>query len=83
MGDSPGEMDQFINQYGNSPLSSFITGLKKDIAAVKNAISSDISSGFVEGNNTKFKLIKRILAGRSGLSNLFRKKVTLNLETGR
>ena len=73
MGDSPGEMDQFINQYGNSPLSSFITGLKKDMAAVKNAISSDISSGFVEGNNTKFKLIKRILAGRSGLSNLFRK----------
>ena len=48
-------------------------GLKKDIAAVKNAISTPISSGFVEGNNNKFKLIKRIVYGKMNLVNLFKK----------
>ena len=50
-----------------------LAGIKKDIAPVKNAISLPISSGFVEGNNNKFKLVKRILYGRSKLVNLFRK----------
>ena len=43
-----------------------------DIVPVKNAISHPESSGFVEGNN-KFKLIKRIVYGRSGLVNLSKK----------
>jgi hypothetical protein len=73
MGNSPDEMDLFVNEYTDSPISPFIDGIKKDIAAVKHAISYETNSGFVEGNNTKFKLIKRILAGRSGLANLFRK----------
>lgn len=73
MGDSPDEMDLFVKEYEDSSLASFVDGIKKDIAAVKNAISYDTNSGFVEGNNTKFKLIKRILAGRSGLTNLYRK----------
>ena len=73
MGDSPDEMDLFVEEKKNSPISSFIEGIKKDIAAVKHAISYETNSGFVEGNNTKFKLIKRILAGRSGIGNLYRK----------
>ncbi|WP_265107692.1 transposase [Blautia obeum] len=40
---------------------------------VKNAISFFISSGFVEGNNNKFKVFKRIVYGRSGLVNLEKK----------
>ncbi|WP_368757173.1 transposase, partial [Enterococcus avium] len=36
-------------------------------------MSHSISSGFVEGNNNKFKLIKRIVYGRSGLVNLSKK----------
>ncbi|MEE1031858.1 MAG: transposase, partial [Ruminococcus sp.] len=43
------------------------------MAPVKNAISHPESSGFVEGNNNKFKLIKRIVYGRSGLVNLSKK----------
>lgn len=43
------------------------------MAMVKNAISNSESSGFVEGNNNKFKLIKRILYGRANLVNLFKK----------
>ena len=67
------ELDVFIDEYGDSPLKTFVNGLKKDIHPTKNAISFKESSGFVEGNNNKFKLIKRILYGRSKLSNLFLK----------
>ncbi len=74
MGNEPEKLDGFIAQFENmAHISGFVDGLKKDIAPVKNAISLSVSSGFVEGNNNKFKLIKRILFGRSGLANLFRK----------
>ena len=65
-------LDMFIEVYKNK-INAFCNGLEKDIAAIKNAISSEISSGFVEGNNNKFKLIKRILYGKSNLVNLFKK----------
>ena len=73
MGSSPDEIDDFIEQYEESAISTFCNGLKRDIAPVKNAISHPESSGFVEGNNNKFKLIKRIVYGRSGLVNLSKK----------
>ncbi len=70
----PEQLDGFINKYKDMKgIAGFIDGLKRDITPVKNAISLPYSSGFVEGNNNKFKLIKRILYGRSGLVNLFRK----------
>ena len=65
-------LDMFIEVYKNK-IDTFCKGLEKDIAAVKNAISLEINSGFVEGNNNKFKLIKRILYGKSKLCNLFKK----------
>ncbi len=71
--DDPSLLDDFIAKYEDSKLDGFINGIKKDIAPVKNAISYPQSSGFVEGNNNKFKLIKRILYGRSKIVNLFRK----------
>lgn len=73
MGDSPDELDHFIETYQCSLIASFCQKIKKDIAPVKNAISLKASSGFVEGNNNKFKLIKRIVYGRSGLVNLSKK----------
>ena len=73
MGNEKDKLDDFIEEYKNSSIKSFVDGIKKDIAPVKNAISYTISSGFVEGNNNKFKLIKRILYGRSNLVNLLRK----------
>jgi len=66
-------LEDFIKKYEGSAIKGFIEGIKKDIAPVKNAISHDVSSGFVEGNNNKFKLIKRILYGRADLVNLFKK----------
>lgn len=73
MGDDVSKLHEFIERYKGSKIDSFVIGLKKDITAVENAISFEISSGFVEGNNNKFKLIKRILYGRSGIVNLFKK----------
>ena len=65
-------LDDFISLY-EFDIPSFCKGLKKDIAAVKNAISKSINSGFVEGNNNKFKLIKRIVYGKQKLVNLFKR----------
>ncbi len=73
MDDDPNLIDQFLEIYENTKINSFCESIKKDIAPVKNAISYEISSGFVEGNNNKFKLIKRIVYGKSKLVNLFRK----------
>lgn len=73
MGKEPDRLDEFLEQYGDSEIKSFCNGIKKDITPVKNAISFDVSSGFVEGNNNKFKLLKRIVYGRSGLVNLEKK----------
>jgi len=73
MGNEPDKIDDFNQKYEDSEISIFCKGIKKDIAPVKNAISLEISSGFVEGNNNKFKLLKRIVYGRSGLVNLSKK----------
>ena len=73
-------LDIFIEVYKNK-IKTFCNGLEKDIAAIKNAISSKISSGFVEGNNNKFKLIKRILYGKLKLCNLFKKSYLSFLAT--
>ena len=69
----PSKLDEFLEKYTDSSLEGFCESIKKDIAPVKNAISLEISSGFVEGNNNKFKLIKRIVYGRSKLVNLSKK----------
>jgi len=73
MGKDPTLLNFFIDKYESSVVESFISGLKDDIVSVSNAISSEVSSGFVEGNNNKFKLIKRILYGRANLETLFKK----------
>lgn len=57
----------FINRHQNSPIkeiASFSNGLNKDIEAVENAVASELSNGFVEGTNSKLKMIKRTMYGR-------------------
>jgi predicted transcriptional regulator len=49
---------------GVAELETFINGLKQDIDAVINAITSDFSNGLVEGTVNKIKVIKRIMYGR-------------------
>lgn len=70
MGKDEAKLDEYLGKYGASEIESFCNGIKRDITPVKNAISLSVSSGFVEGNNNKFKVLKRIVYGRSGLVNL-------------
>lgn len=48
-------------------LKSFVNGLLRDIDAVENAVSSPLSNGFVEGGNSRLKMIKRMMYGKAGL----------------
>ena len=57
----------FIERYKNSDLkeiSRFANGLEKDIEAVENSVASELSNGFVEGTNSKLKMVKRTMYGR-------------------
>lgn len=44
-------------------MKSFAEGLKRDIVAVENAVAYDYSNGFVEGTNSRLKMIKRTMYG--------------------
>jgi hypothetical protein len=55
-------------------LRSFASGLLSDIDAVRNAVTSTLSNGFVEGQNNKTKAIKRTMYGRASIK-LLRVKV--------
>lgn len=57
----------FIEKYKKSnlkELSRFSSGLEKDLAAVENSVASPLSNGFVEGTNSKLKMVKRTMYGR-------------------
>ena len=59
-------------------LSRLASGLEKDLSAVENAIASPLSNGFVEGTNSKLKMIKRTMYGRCGKELLTAKLILLN-----
>ncbi len=59
----------FVEKYSNSSikaLKSFAEGLKRDIDAVENAVAYNFSNGFVEGTNSRLKMVKRSMYGRCG-----------------
>ena len=71
----------FIEKYKNSDLkelSRLASGLEKDLSAEENAIASPLSNGFVEGTNSKLKMIKRTMYGRCGKELLTAKLILLN-----
>jgi hypothetical protein len=72
-----GLLEQFIERFSTSqiaPIKSFAAGLRLDIKAVRNSITSELSNGFVEGNINKIKAIKRTMFGRAKV-DLLRVKV--------
>lgn len=67
----------FIKKHSKNNISnlcSFANGLKNDIAAVENSVTSLYSNGILEGNNNRLKMIKRTMYGRAKLP-LLRVKV--------
>jgi len=70
-------LESFIERYSEcpiSPIKSFASGLRLDMDAVKNSVTSELSNGFVEGINNKIKAIKRMMYGRAKI-DLLRVKV--------
>src|SRR5215470_7668602 len=57
-------------------LHSFATGIRRDLQAVTAGLTLPYSSGPVEGNVNRIKMIKRQMYGRAGFS-LLRKRVLL------
>ena len=57
-------------------LASFARNLRRDLDAVRNGLSLPYSSGPVEGNINRLKMLKRQMYGRAGLE-LLRKRVIL------
>lgn len=67
-----------VSPLGVPELNAFVGGLKQDINAVMNAISTDYSNGLAEGSINKIKIIKRIMYGRCRFDMLRSKCLLLN-----
>ncbi len=48
-------------------LANFAKRLRQDFEAVENAVTSNLSNGFVEGCNNKIKMVKRVMYGRCSI----------------
>jgi transposase len=59
-----------------APLAGFARNLRRDLDAIRNGLTLPHSSGPVEGNINRLKMIKRQMFGRAGLE-LLRKRVLL------
>lgn len=59
-------------------VSSFVNGVERDLAAVRNAMVSQWSNGQTEGQITRLKLIKRQMYGRAKLDLLEARLVGAN-----
>ncbi len=64
------ELDAWIERARASLVASFASGVTKDKAAVRAAITSAWSNGQTEGQITKLKLVKRQMYGRAKLDLL-------------
>jgi transposase len=64
------QLPAWIDRAANSFVSSFANGIRRDIVAVRAAISSPWSNGQTEGQVTRLKLVKRQMYGRAKLDLL-------------
>ncbi|MDE1916233.1 MAG: transposase [Sphingomonadales bacterium] len=68
-------LDPWIAKAASTKLAAFAAGVEADKDAVAAAISSPWSSGQVEGNVNRLKLIKRQMYGRAKI-DLLKARVT-------
>lgn len=60
----------FIDEFSKSEvreIKSFASGLGRDADAIENAVAYSYSNGFVEGTNSKLKMVKRTMYGRCNI----------------
>lgn len=80
MAGKPNDLDAWIEaarNLGISELNSLLTGVGRDLEAIKNAILFPYSNGLAVGTVNKITVIKLIMYGRCGF-HLLRRKVLLN-----
>jgi transposase len=63
-------LEPWLERAQSSPVASFASGVRTDLAAVHAAIVSPWSNGQTEGQITKLKLVKRQMYGRAKLDLL-------------
>lgn len=77
------ELEKWLEEadlLGIDEITSFANGIRRDMAAVKNAIELDYNNGLAEGSVNKLKVIKRIMYGRSSFELLKSKLLRLELK---
>lgn len=82
-GKKESELDKWLEETDSleiDELSSFTNGIRRDIAAVKNAILLDHNNGLAEGSVNKLKVVKRIMYGRNSFEMLKGKLLRLELK---
>ena len=75
------KLDVWMESVDNSSfknLKSFVGGLRKDIDAVYNSITTTISNGKIEGKINKLKKLKRDMYGRASFELLKNKFFLIN-----
>ncbi len=65
-----GRLDGWLDAVKGSALAGFAGGLTRDLAAVRAALSLPWSTGPVEGQISRLKMIKRAMCGRAGFELL-------------
>jgi transposase len=65
-----------VEHDGEPELRTFAKGLRRDLAAVTAGLTLPYSSGPVEGNVNRIKMIKRQMYGRAGF-DLLRHRILL------
>jgi transposase len=63
-------LDPWLAAAAGGPLAGFAEGLRRDLAAVRAALALPWSTGPVEGQVNRLKLLKRQMYGRAGLDLL-------------
>jgi transposase len=64
------DIDRLLDAGEQTPLSSFVAGLRRDIDAIKNALATPWTTSPVEGWISKLKMIKRTMFGCAGFQLL-------------
>ena len=65
-----GTLDGWLAAAAGTPLGGFAEGLGKDLAAVRAALGTSWSTGPVEGQIGRLRMIKRAMYGRGGFDLL-------------
>ena len=79
----PDELEKWLSEAEAlkiDQIDSFVTGIRKDITAVKKAIELDYNNGLAEGSVNKLKVVKRIMYGRNSFELLKGKLLRLELK---